>query len=201
MQWLHKNWRGGGGQKLPQTAKMIDDRQLQEAMELTNDIIACIDDAVGNLTAALEDLGHAADRAAQGLDREEGPRDRQAHLRQHGDGRDAAHAAERPAAGLGGAGRPGDGRGRVREPADGRALELAARAAAEGLGRPEGPRHGPTHLRQRQDGRDADDAAAAALGYDTTQPPPSEAPPQAGLARRSRWSISVEVEDGETLRI
>ena len=46
-----------------------------------------------------------------------------------------------------------------------------------------------------------DDAAAAALGYDTTQPPPSEAPPQAGLARRSRWSISVEVEDGETLRI
>ena len=46
-----------------------------------------------------------------------------------------------------------------------------------------------------------DDAAAAALGYDTTQPPPSEAPPQAGLARRPRWSISVEVEDGETLRI
>ena len=61
MQWLHKNWRGRGGQKSPQTATMIDDRQLQEAMALTNDIIACIDDAVGNLTAALEDLGHAAD--------------------------------------------------------------------------------------------------------------------------------------------
>ena len=45
-----------------------------------------------------------------------------------------------------------------------------------------------------------DDAAAAALGYDTTQPPPSEAPPQAGLARRPRWSISIEVEDEEILR-
>ena len=43
---------------------MIDDRQLQEAMALTNDIIACIDDAVGNLTAALEDLGHAATRSS-----------------------------------------------------------------------------------------------------------------------------------------
>ena len=60
MQWLHKNWRGGGGQKLPQTATMIDDRQLQEAMALTTDIIACIDDAVGNLTAALKDLGRTA---------------------------------------------------------------------------------------------------------------------------------------------
>ena len=48
-----------------------------------------------------------------------------------------------------------------------------------------------------------DDAAAAAVGYDTTPPPPGGAPPQAGLARRPRRTIKVEVEDsdGEMLRI
>ena len=30
MQWVHENWKGGGGQKSPQTAMMIDDHQLQK---------------------------------------------------------------------------------------------------------------------------------------------------------------------------
>ena len=57
MQWVHENWKGGGGQKSPQTAMMIDDHQLQKTRALTADMIACIDDAVGDLTAALQDLG------------------------------------------------------------------------------------------------------------------------------------------------
>ena len=56
MQWLYKNWKSGGGQKSPQTAMMIDERQLQEAMALTAGMITCIDDAVGDLMAALKDL-------------------------------------------------------------------------------------------------------------------------------------------------
>ena len=59
---------------------------------------------------------------------------------------------------------------------------------------------GPTWREPSRIKIELDDAAAAALGYDTTQPPPSEAPPQAGLARRPRWSISIEVEDEGELR-
>ena len=61
MQWVHENWKGGGGQKSPQTAMMIDDHQLQKMRALTADMIACIDDAVGDLTAALQDLRLADD--------------------------------------------------------------------------------------------------------------------------------------------
>ena len=32
MQWLHKNWKGDGGQTTPQTAMMLDDQQIKEAM-------------------------------------------------------------------------------------------------------------------------------------------------------------------------
>ena len=61
MQWVHENWKGGGGQKSPQTAMMIDDHQLQETRALTADMIACIDDAVGDLTVALQYYGLADD--------------------------------------------------------------------------------------------------------------------------------------------
>ena len=61
MQWVHENRKGGGGQKSPQTAIMIDDHQLQETRALTADMIACIDDAVGDLTAALQYYGLADD--------------------------------------------------------------------------------------------------------------------------------------------
>ena len=61
MQWVHENRKGGGGQKSPQTAIMIDDHQLQETRALTADMIGCIDDAVGDLKAVLQDLGLADD--------------------------------------------------------------------------------------------------------------------------------------------
>ena len=61
MQWVYEDWKGGGSQKSPQTAMMIDTHQLQETRALTADMIACIDDAVGDLTAALQDLGLADD--------------------------------------------------------------------------------------------------------------------------------------------
>tara|TARA_B100000795_G_scaffold92354_1_gene67485 strand:+ start:4872 stop:6434 length:1563 start_codon:yes stop_codon:yes gene_type:complete len=57
MQWLHKNWKGDGGQTTPQTALMLDDQQIKEAMALTAGMMAFIDDAVGDIIAALEASG------------------------------------------------------------------------------------------------------------------------------------------------
>ena len=57
MQWLHKNWKGDGGQTTPQTAMMLDDQQIKEAMALTAGMMAFIDDAVGDIIAALEVSG------------------------------------------------------------------------------------------------------------------------------------------------
>ena len=57
MQWLHANWKGGGGQLTPQTAMMLDEQQIKEAMALTAGMMAFIDDAVGDIMAALEDSG------------------------------------------------------------------------------------------------------------------------------------------------
>ena len=57
MRWLYDNWKNGGGQMTPQTAMMLDDQALKEAMALTAGMIACIDDAVGEIHAALERSG------------------------------------------------------------------------------------------------------------------------------------------------
>ena len=57
MRWLYDNWKGGGGQVTPQTAMMLDEQQLKEAMALTAGMMACIDDAVGDIVAALETCG------------------------------------------------------------------------------------------------------------------------------------------------
>ena len=57
MQWLHENWKTGGGQMTPQTAMMLDDDQLRQAMALTAGMIAFIDDAVGDIVRALEGTG------------------------------------------------------------------------------------------------------------------------------------------------
>ncbi|MDU8926177.1 sulfatase-like hydrolase/transferase [Alisedimentitalea sp. MJ-SS2] len=57
MQWLHDNWKGDGGQTTPQTAMMLDDQQIKEAMALTAGMMAFIDDAVGEIIGALEDSG------------------------------------------------------------------------------------------------------------------------------------------------
>lgn len=57
MQWLHDNWKDEGGQTTPQTAMMLDERQIKEAMALTAGMMACVDDAVGDILASLEDTG------------------------------------------------------------------------------------------------------------------------------------------------
>ncbi len=55
LQWLHGNWKGGGEQMTPQTAMMLDDQQIKEAMALSAGMMACIDDAVGAVLGALEE--------------------------------------------------------------------------------------------------------------------------------------------------
>lgn len=57
MQWMHENWRAGAGQLSPQTAMMVDDRQVREAMALTAGMIACVDDAIGAIMACLRETG------------------------------------------------------------------------------------------------------------------------------------------------
>lgn len=57
MQWLHKNWKGDGGQTTPQTAMMLDDQKIKEAMALTAGMMGFIDDAVGDILLALEASG------------------------------------------------------------------------------------------------------------------------------------------------
>ena len=61
MRWLHDNWKGEGGQMTPQTAMMLDDRQLKEAMALSAGMMAFVDDAVGDIMASLEDAGLSDD--------------------------------------------------------------------------------------------------------------------------------------------
>ncbi|MDF1726270.1 MAG: sulfatase-like hydrolase/transferase [Sulfitobacter sp.] len=61
MKWLHDNWMEGGGQETPQTAMMLDNQQLKEAKALTAGMMAFIDDAVGDIMAALDQSGQADD--------------------------------------------------------------------------------------------------------------------------------------------
>lgn len=53
MKWLHANWKGAGGQTTPQTAMMLDEQHIKEAMALTAGMMAFVDDAVGDIMAAL----------------------------------------------------------------------------------------------------------------------------------------------------
>ncbi|MGX9355807.1 sulfatase family protein [Roseobacteraceae bacterium S113] len=57
MRWLHDNWQNGGAQTTPQTAMMLDETHIKQAMALTAGMVSCIDDAVGAVLAALEDAG------------------------------------------------------------------------------------------------------------------------------------------------
>ena len=57
MQWLHNNWKGEGGQTTPQTAMMLDEQQIKEAMALSAGMMAFVDDAVGEIIAAIEVSG------------------------------------------------------------------------------------------------------------------------------------------------
>ena len=57
MRWLHENWKSASGQATPQTAMMLGEQQIKEAMALTAGMMAMIDDAVGDIIKALEDSG------------------------------------------------------------------------------------------------------------------------------------------------
>jgi arylsulfatase A-like enzyme len=57
MRWLDANLRDGGGQSTPQTAQMLNDQHLKEAMALTAGMMACVDDAVGEILETLERNG------------------------------------------------------------------------------------------------------------------------------------------------
>ncbi|MFY0612720.1 MAG: sulfatase-like hydrolase/transferase [Hyphomicrobiaceae bacterium] len=57
MQWMHQNWRDGKGQRSPQTAMVLGDQEVREAMALTAGMIACVDDAIGNIMDCLHDTG------------------------------------------------------------------------------------------------------------------------------------------------
>jgi len=57
LKWLHDNWKGDGGQTTPQTAMMLDNQQIKEAMALSAGMMAFVDDAVGDILAALDDTG------------------------------------------------------------------------------------------------------------------------------------------------
>ncbi len=59
MRWLHDNWKNGGGQTTAQTAMMLDDQQLKEAMALTAGMIAFVDDAIGDIVSCLEQNGQS----------------------------------------------------------------------------------------------------------------------------------------------
>lgn len=57
MKWLHANWKGEGGQMTPQTAMMLDEGHIKEAMALSAGMMAFVDDAVGDILKALDDTG------------------------------------------------------------------------------------------------------------------------------------------------
>lgn len=57
MKWLYENWKGDGGQSTPQTAMMVEEQQIKEAMALSAGMMACIDDAVGDILRTLEETG------------------------------------------------------------------------------------------------------------------------------------------------
>jgi len=57
MHWLHDQWKNGCGQATPQTAMMLDDQQIKEAMALSAGMMAFIDDAIGDILSALDANG------------------------------------------------------------------------------------------------------------------------------------------------
>lgn len=57
MTFLHNSWKGEGEQMTPQTAMMLDEPQLKEAMALSAGMMAFVDDAIGDIMQALEASG------------------------------------------------------------------------------------------------------------------------------------------------
>ena len=59
MQWMHQNWLSGGEPLTRQTATMIEREHIKEAMALTAGMITMVDDAIGDVMAALNDTEKA----------------------------------------------------------------------------------------------------------------------------------------------
>ena len=59
MQWMHQNWLSGGEPLTKQTATMIEREHIKEAMALTAGMITMVDDAIGDVMAALKDTDKA----------------------------------------------------------------------------------------------------------------------------------------------
>jgi arylsulfatase A-like enzyme len=57
MQFVHEAWQSAAKQFSPQTATMASKRQLQEAMALSAGMLTMIDDAIGEIVAALKANG------------------------------------------------------------------------------------------------------------------------------------------------
>ena len=56
MRWLNRNLKSGAdGQKTPQTALMLDEHHIKEAMALTAGMISFVDDAIGTIMDTLSD--------------------------------------------------------------------------------------------------------------------------------------------------
>lgn len=61
MRWMHDEWQAGRPPTSPQTAAMVGDDQLREAMALTAGMISCVDDAIGGIMASLKATGRDDD--------------------------------------------------------------------------------------------------------------------------------------------
>lgn len=61
MKWLHENWKSGSRQLTPQTAMMLNEQQLKQAMALTAGMTTLIDDAVGDIVDTLNQSGLGED--------------------------------------------------------------------------------------------------------------------------------------------
>ena len=57
MRHVHADWESGAPQMSAQTARMVTEQQLKEAMALTAGMLAMIDDCVGEVIAALKEAG------------------------------------------------------------------------------------------------------------------------------------------------
>ena len=59
MKWLYDNWKNESGQFSPQTAMMLDNEKIKQAMALTGGMISMVDDAIGDIMSVLNNSDQA----------------------------------------------------------------------------------------------------------------------------------------------
>ena len=59
MKWLYDNWKNDSGQFSPQTAMMLDNEKIKQAMALTGGMISMVDDAIGDIMSVLNNSDQA----------------------------------------------------------------------------------------------------------------------------------------------